>query len=196
VPARGWRRADGFPRAGLPWVQPSPNMPTVDTALVYPGACLLEATNLSEGRGTTRPFELLGAPWLGGLAGELATLGLPGVRFRPASFQPTFHKHAGQVCHGVQIHVTDSLAFRPFWTGLRVLEAARRLDPARFAWREAPYEFVDDRPALDLLAGDPAARLALEQGGDLAPLGRAWEAECEAFREARRPWLLYPEGDA
>jgi uncharacterized protein YbbC (DUF1343 family) len=195
VAARGWRRADGFERTGLPWVLPSPNMPSLETAVVYPGTCLLEATELSEGRGTTRPFELVGAPWLDGarLAREAEALGLPGVRFRAASFQPTFHKHAGRVCGGAQLHVTERQAFRPVWTGVRLLQLVRRLAPERFAWRAAPYEFVGERPALDLLIGAPELRLALERDADLAPLAQRWEAECAAFAEARRPWLLYPE---
>jgi len=195
VPARGWRRADGFERTGLPWVMPSPNMPSLETATVYPGACLLEATNLSEGRGTTRPFELVGAPWLDGarLARELEAAGLPGVRFRATTFQPTFHKHAGQACGGVQLHVTDRQAFRPVWTGARLLQLARRLAPDRFAWRAEPYEFEAARPALDLLSGSPALRLAVEQDADLAPLAERWEADCAAFAEARRSLLLYPE---
>jgi len=182
IPCRGWHREDDFAGTGLPWVPPSPNMPTPDTALVYPGTCLLEGTNLSEGRGTTRPFEIVGAPWLDprALADALAAEHLPGVRFRPLVFVPTFHKHAGTPCGGVQLHVFDPRAFRPVLTGLAVVIAARSLDPARFAWRTEPYEFVADRPAFDLLAGTDAWRRRIEAGAsprDLAATFPVHEAE-------------------
>src|SRR5205807_6486914 len=127
VAARGWRRAMTFADTGLPWVMPSPNMPTPDTALVYPGQCLFEATNLSEGRGTTRPFEIVGAPFLDGhaWAAALNQRALPGVRFRPLSFRPMFHKFERQSCGGVQLHVVDRAAFRPYRTGVALLHAAR-----------------------------------------------------------------------
>jgi uncharacterized protein YbbC (DUF1343 family) len=134
VGCTGWRRGDYGDACGLPWVLPSPNMPTVDTAVVYPGQCLLEGTNLSEGRGTTRPFEICGAPWVdaAALARRLGGLGLPGVAFRPVTYRPTFQKHAGLDCGGVQLHVTDRGAFRPVRTGLAVLMEMRRQDPERF----------------------------------------------------------------
>ena len=156
-----------------PFVMPSPNMPSYETALVYPGGCLVEGTNLSEGRGTTRPFEVVGAPWIDGrrLADELHALSLPGMRARPLTFQPTFHKHAGKVCGGVQVHVTDAGAFRPFATYLALIGAAYRQDPARFAFRTEMYEFRDDVPAFDLLTGDAEARERILRGdgpGDVA----------------------------
>src|SRR5580765_3891418 len=134
VPMEGWRRAMGWEETGLPWVQPSPNMPTPDTARVYPGGCLIEGTNLSEGRGTTRPFEWVGAPWLDAhaYAESLAAEQLPGVAFRPARFRPTFQKWAGQVCGGVHLHVTDRHRFKPFLTGLAIVAVARRLAPRGF----------------------------------------------------------------
>ncbi len=182
IPCDGWHRADDFAATGLPWVLPSPNMPTPDTALVYPGTCLLEGTNLSEGRGTTRPFEIVGAPWLDprALADALAAEAFPGVRFRPLAFVPTFHKHAGTPCGGVQLHVFDRRAFRPVLTGLAVVIAARRLAPDRFAWRTEPYEFVADRPAFDLLAGTDTWRRAIEEGAsarEIAAGFRVHEAE-------------------
>jgi uncharacterized protein YbbC (DUF1343 family) len=168
VPIEGWDRrccSDAWDR---PFVMPSPNMPTVDTAIVYPGGCLIEATNLSEGRGTTRPFELCGAPWLDGhaLAAGLHATGLPGFRARPTSFEPTFQKHARQVCGGVQIHVTDRAAFRPVATYLALLTLARAQDPSRFGLRTEPYEYVDPREAeaLDLLCGTTRTRQALMAG--------------------------------
>ncbi|HEX7700292.1 MAG TPA: DUF1343 domain-containing protein, partial [Kofleriaceae bacterium] len=142
ITLRGWERDMWFEHTGLPWVLPSPNMPTVDTALVYPGMCLVEGTELSEARGTTRPFELAGAPHLDGqkLAAALNAMELPGVRFRPAVFTPGFQKHAKTACGGVQIHVTNADAFRSYRTGIAFLKAAHDLDPERFAWRSKAYE--------------------------------------------------------
>ena len=175
-----------FDEAGLPWVLPSPNMPTLDTAIVYPGMCLIEGTNLSEGRGTTRPFELCGAPWLNprAAAERLEAERLPGVRFRPAWFRPTFQKFAGQDCGGTQLHVTDREAFEPVRTGLAVLAVLRELSGTRFAWRTEEYEFVTDRPAIDLLFGSARERLALEAGTPWRSIAAVWEAEEEAFRAA------------
>jgi uncharacterized protein YbbC (DUF1343 family) len=191
----GWRREWHFEQTGLPWVLPSPNMPTNDTAVVYPGMCLIEGTNLSEGRGTTRPFELTGAPWLDPreLARRLDAQDLPGVRFRPARFRPTFQKFAGHDCGGVQLHVTDRSAFRPVRTGLAALAVMRELSGTRFAWRTEEYEFVTDRPAIDLLFGSSRERLALEAGVPWPAIAAAWEPEEATFAETRREFLLYPE---
>jgi len=155
--ASGWDR---------PFVMPSPNMPAYETALVYPGGCLVEGTNLSEGRGTTRPFEIVGAPWLDGvrLAHGLQALSLPGFRARPLTFQPTFQKHAGRLCGGVQIHVTDARTFRPMATYLGLVALSHAQDPVRFAFRTEKYEFRDDVPALDLLTGDAEARERMTRG--------------------------------
>jgi uncharacterized protein YbbC (DUF1343 family) len=193
VAMHGWRRGDLFEATGLPWVLPSPNMPTVDTALVYPGLCLLEGTNISEGRGTTRPFEILGAPFVDGdgLTDRLAADGLPGVRFRPLSFRPTFHKFAGQVCGGVQIHVMDRLAFRPYLTGVAILRALHAMAGEHFRWRTEKYEFVSDRPAIDLLTGGDAIRRGIEAGASLDDLRATWQAAEDAFAERRRPCLIY-----
>ena len=193
VPARGWRREQYWDQTGLPWVSPSPNMPTLETALVYPGACLVEGTNLSEGRGTTRPFELVGAPFLDAepFAARLNGRNLPGVAFRPVSFVPMFQKHAGRVCGGVQLHVTGRLAFRPVRTGLELLAAARELAPEAFSWRREPYEFVSDRPAIDLLAGGPGWRQALEAGEDPAAIAAEWAGDLAEFTARREPHLLY-----
>jgi len=192
VAMRGWRRALAFDATGLPWVLPSPNMPTLDTAFVYPGQCLVEATNLSEGRGTTRPFEIVGAPFLDGyrLAARLGALGLPGVRFRPLSFRPMFHKFAGRSCGGVQLHVTDRAAFRPYRTGLALLAAARAEAPAEFRWRSEPYEFVADPPAIDLLTGSDAARRGVESGATVEELAAGLVEFERAFVERRAPHLL------
>jgi len=196
VPCRGWGRRAWWDETGLPWVAPSPNMPTLTTAAIYPGACLVEATNLSEGRGTTRPFQLIGAPWLDGeaLAGRLNERQLPGCRFRACRFRPEFGKWAGEVCGGVEWHVVDRAAMRPLVTGVILLKEARSLAPERFAWRREPYEFVTDLPAIDLLTGSPAARAVIEGRGEEGELFAAWEEFCQIFGERRRWCLLYPEG--
>jgi uncharacterized protein YbbC (DUF1343 family) len=193
IPCEGWRRDQDFEATGLPWVLPSPNMPTAETAFVYPGQCLFEGTNLSEGRGTTRPFELCGAPWLDPrpLCARLEREALPGVRFRPTWFQPTFHKFAGRTCGGVQLHVTDRQAFRSVRTSLALLAAMRDLSGSHFAWRTEPYEFVADRPAIDLLFGNDRERRGLEAGVPAAELARAWEPEEAEFDRRRREFLLY-----
>jgi uncharacterized protein YbbC (DUF1343 family) len=191
VAVQGLRR-DALAHAwDRPFVLPSPNMPTADTALVYPGGCLLEGTNLSEGRGTTRPFEIVGAPWLDGrdLAARLASTGLPGFVARPLTFQPTFQKHAGVRCGGVQIHVTDAHAFRPVATYVALTAFARRQQPDRFRFRTERYEYVDTIPAFDLLTGSAVARLAIEAGEDALEI--ALEASrpdpdwAEVMREAQ-----------
>jgi uncharacterized protein YbbC (DUF1343 family) len=194
----GWRRDMAWEETGLPWVAPSPNMPTLLTALVYPGGCLVEATELSEGRGTTRPFQLVGAPGLDpvALADRLAARHLPGIAFLPTYFKPQFQKHRGRVCGGVELVVTDAAAFRPYRTGVELLFTVRQVAPDLFAWREAPYEFVADRPAIDLLAGGPECREAIEAGDEraLADWIASWAAGEAAFREESADILLYPRG--
>jgi uncharacterized protein YbbC (DUF1343 family) len=190
VPVRGWRRERTQPETGLPWVLPSPNMPTYETARVYPGGCLLEGTNLSEGRGCTRPFEIWGAPYLDGaaLAREVE---IPGATLRPLSFSPTFHKHAGERCGGVQVHVTDEATFEPYAAYLKLIAGARRVAGEAMAWRAEPYEFVGDRPAIDLLTGGPEYRELVDAGGDLDEyLVRDREAAAK-WAEARAEHLLY-----
>ena len=193
IACEGWRRAHYFDATGLPWVMPSPNMPTLDTAIVYPGLCLLEATNISEGRGTTRPFELLGAPFVDGraLAAELGRYGLAGVVFRPCVFEPTFDKHAGKTCGAVQIHVTDRRAFEAYRTGLAVLVAIKKLWPDGFVWRRTAYEFRDDVPAIDLLTGNPAVRIAIDAGRDLDAVAAAAGGGVERYEAGRTAALLY-----
>jgi beta-N-acetylhexosaminidase len=195
VPMTGWRRPVRFEKTGLPWVAPSPNMPTPDTARVYPGGCLVEGTNLSEGRGTTRPFELIGAPWLNGtaLASTLDTVGLPGARFRSTVFRPMFHKHAGRTCGGIQVHVTDAEAFRPFSVYLAVVREAMRQERESFDWRREAYEFESDRLAIDLLLGRPDLRPMLESGASVEEMEKAWSAELAAFLELRERFLLYAD---
>ena len=193
VPMAGWGRAMLWEDTELPWVAPSPNMPTPDTARVYPGGCLLEGTNLSEGRGTTRPFEWVGAPYLDGerLAAALERRGLPGVRFRPAAFEPAFHKWARRTCGGVQVHVTDWDRFRSFGAYLALIIEARRQAPRAFRWKRPPYEFQWKRLPIDLLCGTDAIRRAIERGVPLARLEASWRPGLAAFARARRPYLLY-----
>jgi len=193
IAMRGWRRALFFEQTHQPWVLPSPNMPTVDTALVYPGMCLLESTNLSEGRGCTRPFEIVGARFLDGhrLAAELARLNLPGVAFRPLTFRPTFHKFGGEPCGGIQLHVTDRRAFRPLLTGIAVLVAARDQAPDAFGWRTEAYEFVAGIPAIDLLAGGAELRMGIESGASARDLAASYPAFEREFVERRSEILLY-----
>lgn len=193
VPMSGWRRRLLWEETGLPWVAPSPNMPTPDTARVYPGGCLIEGTNLSEGRGTTRPFEWVGAPYLDAhrYAAALEEAQLPGVRFRPVRFRPTFHKWAGRLCGGAQVHVTDAARFKPFLTGLALIDTARRQARRTFAWRRPPYEFERRRLPIDILCGTDRVRQALQRGVSLRVLERGWQPELGQWARRRRPWLLY-----
>jgi uncharacterized protein YbbC (DUF1343 family) len=193
VPVRGWKRDGYFEVTGLPWVLPSPNMPTVDTAVVYPGLCLIEGTNVSEGRGTTRPFEIIGAPFIDGnrLAQSLASERLLGVAFRPLAFRPTFHKFAGQICGGIQLHVTDRARFQPYLCGVAILRTLHNLYSPAFGWRTEPYEFVSDRLAIDLLTGSDAVRTGIERGSSLAALQATWMPAQTAFAERRQLSLLY-----
>ena len=193
VPLEGWRRAMYYDETGLPWVIPSPNLPTLDSTIVYPGAVLFEGTMLSEGRGTTRPFELVGAPWIDGdrLCDAMNARGLPGVQFRPAFFEPTFQKHARETCGGCQMHVLDRLAFQPVRTAVELIAEFRRQDPARFAWREPPYEYEREKPPIDILYGSDRLRLAIESGHGADALSASWKEDEEAFRRLREQYLMY-----
>lgn len=193
IRCEGWTRAMSHRDTGLAFVPPSPNMPTPDTALVYPGMCQGEGTNVSEGRGTCRPFEQFGAPWLDGpaVADALNALQLPGVRFRPAAFTPTFDKFTGQSCEGAFLHVTDREAFRPLLTGLAVWQTARALSGGKFAWRADAYEFVDRIPAFDLLCGSAQVRERIEAGRPLRDLVEGFDAQATQFQSDRTRYLLY-----
>jgi uncharacterized protein YbbC (DUF1343 family) len=193
VPMLGWTRAMRWEDTGLPWVAPSPNMPTPDTARVYPGGCLVEGTNLSEGRGTTRPFEWIGAPFLDGarLERALTRRRLPGARFRAIGFEPAFHKWKGQRCGGVQVHVSDPERFKPVATYIALLAEARSQAPRRFRWRKPPYEFERRKLPIDLLGGGPFLRRAIERGAPLRRLEASWRRDLARFTRARRPFLLY-----
>lgn len=193
VAMEGWRRDMYFDATGVPWVMPSPNIPTLDSAIVYPGTVLFEGTNVSEGRGTTRPFELIGAPWVIGdhFADALNRLDLPGVRFRPVIFEPTFHKHARATCGGCQIHVIDRESFRPVETGVALLEGFRATGPARFAWREPPYEYEQVKAPIDILAGSSALREQLAAGVSTHEIARSWDTDVSEFMRRRNRFLLY-----
>ena len=193
IKCEGWQRGMYFEETGLPWVLPSPNMPTPETAVVYPGACLVEGTNLSEGRGSTRPFEILGSPWLAGrqFAETLNAAKLPGVTFRPLIYRPTFQKHAGTDCGGVQMHIADRTTFQPVRAGYAFLQIARALSPADFRWRTEIYEYVTDPIAIDLLFGSARERLAIEAAVPWQEASHAWESEEAAYQERCRAALLY-----
>jgi uncharacterized protein YbbC (DUF1343 family) len=193
ISCEGLKRSHYFDETGLPWVLPSPNMPTLDTAIVYPGQCLIEGTNLSEGRGTTRPFEICGAPWLDGTKLALRMNGekLPGVHFRGVAFRPTFQKHAGKDCGGVQLHVTDRKTFQSVRTSFALLAAMREMSGDQFAWRTEIYEFVKDPIAIDLLFGSSRERKHLEAKQPWRDLLPAWEREEQLFAQRRHMTLLY-----
>jgi len=189
----GWRREMYLDETGLPWIIPSPNLPTLDSAIVYPGAVLFEGTMLSEGRGTTRPFELIGAPWIDGerLADAMNQHGLPGVHFRAVFFEPTFQKHARETCGGCQIHVTDRRAFKPVRTSVELLAEFHREAPNRFAWRQPPYEYETTKEPIDILYGSDSLRRTVDGGGSVTSMIASWSADEERFRKQRDRYLFY-----
>jgi uncharacterized protein YbbC (DUF1343 family) len=193
VRMEGWRREMYWDETRVPWVLPSPNIPTIDSAVVYPGTVLFEGTNVSEGRGTTKPFELIGAPWIVAerFADVMNRLDLPGVRFRPAVFEPTFHKHAGVSCGGCQIHVLDRRRFRPVETGVALVAAFRGSNPERFRWRDPPYEYEHEKLPFDILAGSSELREQIERGTPAREIARSWEGAIQAFSGIRERFLMY-----
>ena len=190
---QGWTRNMYHDDARAPWVMPSPNMPTLDTAIVYPGTVLFEGTNLSEGRGTTRPFELVGAPWVRDerFADALNARNIPGVHFRPTMFEPTFHKFAQTGCGGCQIHVTDRSTFAPVLVGVLLTEAFRAAGPGAFEWRRPPYEYEYEKLPFDILAGTADTREQIEAGVPAEQIARSWEPSVAAFMRLRETFLLY-----
>jgi uncharacterized protein YbbC (DUF1343 family) len=193
IKMQGWKRNMWFDQTKLPWVMPSPNMPTLDTAIVYPGMCLLEGTNLSEGRGTTRPFEIFGSPFIEPdiLIKRLKEFKLSGVVFRPMYFLPTFQKHAGKLCGGSQIHVIDRNKFRPFKTGVAILKAVSDLYPEQFRWKEPPYEYETQKMPIDILAGTDRLRRDIEKGENIKNMESWWSSETKVFEKIRKKYLLY-----
>jgi uncharacterized protein YbbC (DUF1343 family) len=193
LPMEGWHRDMGWSETGLPWVLPSPNLPTPASCTVYPGMVLVEGTNLSEGRGTTKPFELVGAPWIEGraLALRMRAEELPGVWFRACSFEPTSQKHAGRLCGGVQLHVIDAATFRPVRTAVALLRAARDLAPADFAWRVPPYEYEERLMPIDILWGHDGLRHGLDAGSSVDEMLRGVDEECAAFAASTEAYRLY-----
>jgi uncharacterized protein YbbC (DUF1343 family) len=193
IEMNGWRREMYFDQTSVPWVLTSPNIPTLDTCIVYPGTVLFEGTNVSEGRGTTRPFELTGAPWVSAerFADAMNRLELPGAFFRPAVFEPTFHKHAKTSCGGCQIHVLDRATFRPVETGVALLAAFRATDPAQFAWRDPPYEYEHEKLPIDILAGSAETRERIDAGQTAREIACAWEPSVAEFMPLREQFLIY-----
>lgn len=198
ITMKGWKRGMWFEDTGLPWVLPSPNMPGVDTAMVYPGICLLEGTNLSEGRGTTRPFEIFGAPFINPdtLIKKLSEFDLPGVIFRPLSFLPTFQKYAGELCGGAQIHVTERRKFRPFKTGVAIIKAIFELYGDFFSWKSPPYEYEKNLLPIDILAGTDRLRRDIEGGRSVKEMEKWWTEELKIFNKSiRNSYIIYSGND-
>jgi uncharacterized protein YbbC (DUF1343 family) len=193
VPMKGWRRDFYFDDTDLTWIMSSPNIPTLETTVVYPGTVLFEGTNVSEGRGTTRPFELIGAPWIVAerFADTMNRRGLPGVYFRPVVFEPTFHKHAGKACAGVQIHPLDRRTFRPVESAVALIAAFRNGGPDLFKWKDPPYEYELEKNPFDVLAGSSGLREDLESGMPAGDIARSWEAPVAAFMKIRERFLMY-----
>lgn len=189
----GWSREDFYDETDSPWVMPSPNMPTVDTAIVFPGTVYLEGTQISEGRGTTRPFEIVGAPFVDAqeLTDALKSLELSGVIFRSTKFIPTFQKHAGKVCEGVFLHVTDRETYESVITGLAVVKTIFELYPNEFKWKEPPYEYVFDRNPFDVISGTFQTRQFIEKRIDINGIKTSWQGDVEKFTELRKKYLMY-----
>ncbi|MEO0122862.1 MAG: DUF1343 domain-containing protein [candidate division WOR-3 bacterium] len=193
IKMEGWKRKFYFPDCSLKWTVPSPNMPSFETALVYPGMCLLEGTNISEGRGTTRPFEIFGAPWIQEekLVKELNRKNIMGVEFRPLKFIPTFHKYCGKICGGAQIYVNDLKNFDPVCTGLEIISTIKELYPKKFTWRKPPYEFEKNKMPFDILIGNSWIREAIEKGKSVGTMKKRWQKELKEFKKKRVKYLLY-----
>jgi len=195
IPFKDWTRSMYLDDTDIPWLKPSPNMATLDTAIVYPGTCLFEATNISEGRGTIRPFEIIGAPfmepkeWIA--ATESAGIPLEGASLHPVEFTPKFQKHAGILCRGVQIEIHNRLAFQPYRFGIALLISAARAFPDDFKWREEPYEFIDDVPAIDLLYGNDLLRKTIDSQSSVEPILDQMEEFENGYATAREPYLRY-----
>jgi uncharacterized protein YbbC (DUF1343 family) len=193
LPMNGWRREFWLDDTDAPWVLPSPNMPTLDSATVFPGTVHFEGTQVSEGRGTTRPFELIGAPYIDpdDYADRLNALNSPGVFFRSCAFQPTFQKHGGVTCGGVQIHVLDRDVFEPVFAGVAMVRVIFDMYPNEFRWKVPPYEYVYDKNPFDVIAGTNKIREAFEQGVELDAIADTWKQPLLEFKQLREPFLIY-----
>jgi uncharacterized protein YbbC (DUF1343 family) len=193
VPMNGWSREMWHDDTDAPWVLPSPNMPTLDSATVFPGTVHFEGTQVSEGRGTTRPFELIGAPYIDpdDYAEALNALNLPGVFFRSCAFQPTFQKHGGVTCGGVQIHVLDRDVFEPVFAGVAMVKLIHDMYKDQFLWKVPPYEYVYDKNPFDVIAGTNKIREAFEQGTDLDAIAETWKRPLLEFKQLRESFLIY-----
>jgi uncharacterized protein YbbC (DUF1343 family) len=193
IAMEGWNRRMLFQQTGLEWISPSPNMPSPLTALVYPGQVMLEGTNLSEGRGTTRPFELCGAPFIDPhqLKTTLQKRNLPGISLREVFFQPTFNKWHNEVCGGLQIHISDPHTYKPYLTTLAIIQECRALYPYHFSWRPPPYEYEREKMPIDLILGDTRVKEAIEQYKDLHALEASWQKELNEFKESAQHHFLY-----
>lgn len=199
IAMENWRRGFYYDATGLPWTMPSPNLPTLDAAIVYPGQVMLEGTNVSEGRGTTRPFEIFGAPFIDpprvrDALREAADL-LDGAHLREVAFEPTFQKHAGQLARGFQIHVTDRARFRPVAAAVAILGALRRVHGDAFTWREPPYEYEAERRPIDLICGTERVRSEIDAGRPAREIAATWEADRATFEERVRGWRIYPSAE-
>jgi uncharacterized protein YbbC (DUF1343 family) len=194
IPMRGWQRTMLFPATGLPWVPPSPNMPTPNSALVYPGQVLWEGTNVSEGRGTTQPFELFGAPYFdtAKILTHLQKNPLKGVVLRPVLFEPTSNKWRETPCNGFQLHITDPVAYRPYRTTLRILKTVMFYHLDQFAWKAPPYEYEFERLPIDLIIGDQSIRRRLENFDSIDAIEASWQEDLNQFKMISREFQLYP----
>jgi uncharacterized protein YbbC (DUF1343 family) len=195
IPIQGWKRGDFFPDTGLAWIHPSPNMPSWETALLYPGMVLLEGTNISEGRGTTLPFHLFGAPFIDHrkLGAYLDDCRLEGVVFRHVCFEPVFDKWAGEVCNGFQVHITNRETIKPYRLGLCLLQGLLQTHGELFQWLPPPYEYEREKLPIDILIGNTELRRKIESGTSMEELEEAWAAEVDEFRSNREDCLLYGE---
>jgi uncharacterized protein YbbC (DUF1343 family) len=193
VPMSGWSRSQYFDETGLPWVLPSPNMPSIDTSVVYPGQVILEGTNLSEGRGTTKPFELFGAPWLNPeeILATIEKAALRGAILQQMTFRPTFNKWQGQVCHGFHLYVTDRKAFKPYRFSMALLSAVIKTCGAKFAWSDPPYEYVSDKLPIDVILGDKSVREQIQAGRSILDLEKEWAGSLHKFMKLRSKRLMY-----
>ncbi|MBI4854251.1 MAG: DUF1343 domain-containing protein [Acidobacteria bacterium] len=193
VPMSGWKRSMWWDETKINWILPSPNMPTLDTAIVYPGMVIFEGTLVSEGRGTTRPFELIGAPYIDAyeLTSKLNSLNLPGVYFRPNYYQPTFHKHVGKLCGGLQLHVLDRQKYKSVITAVAILSTIYYLYTDKFQWKQPPYEYIHDKLPIDVIFGSDKVRKQIEAGISIDEIEASWKESVDSFIKLREKYLIY-----